>query len=149
MPELPSIQPEHGGTIITIKEYVDTRLHASEEMLDQKITSLEKKIDTAISNQATALLKAESATEYRLEGMNEFRKTVEDQSNKQATKTELDSLRETFYAEIKAVRDAYDAKIEGIRIAADNENKTMWKVIYGLAAAVAVIEAILKISPIK
>lgn len=136
MPDLPSMPTEPDKNVISLKEYIDTRFHAFEENMAVHLESLEKAVAAALNSQATALIKAEQATEYRLAGMNEFRKAIEDQSNKQATKIELD-----------AMRNALEAKIEGIRLAHETEAKSMWKVIYGLATAVAVVQAILQFTP--
>lgn len=147
MTALPSMPTEPDKNVVSLKEYIDTRFHAFEENMATHLASLEKAVAAALNSQAVAIVKAEQATDFRLASMNEFRKTVEDQSNKQATKIELDALRSELIAEMKAIRSESNAKIEADRNARDIESKAMWKVIYGLATAVAVVQAILQFTP--
>lgn len=106
---------ESDKNVISLKEYIDTRFHAFEENMAVHLASLEKAVAAALNSQATALVKAEQATEYRLAGMNEFRKAVEDQSNKQATKSEVDALRSILEAKIERVAAEHGAELKAIQ----------------------------------
>lgn len=58
-----------GWTLLTLKEYVDTRLRSAEERVDIAFASSEKAIE-----------KAETAHEKRLDSVNEFRGQLADQT---------------------------------------------------------------------
>jgi hypothetical protein len=100
---------------VSWRTYVDAQDKAVTDVTNARLDGIDRAIKVALDANSVAILKAEQATEYRLAGMNEFRKAVEDQSNKQATKTELQALHSTFDAEIKALRDAHGAEIKGLQ----------------------------------
>ena len=68
-------------------EALQARINALEKMLDERedrtkerFISMEKSVITALLTSDKAVSKAESATERRFEGVNEFRKTLADQA---------------------------------------------------------------------
>jgi hypothetical protein len=73
---------ENSREYISLKEYIDT-----------KHDSMQRYIDTALEHNRTALNKAEIAMAYRLEGMNEFRSSLQDQTKQYATRGEVESMR--------------------------------------------------------
>jgi len=64
---------------VSWKEYLDTRIQHIEDMIDTKFDAQEKAVNVAYS-----------ASEKRLDGMNEFRKTLEDQNGTFVSNAELE-----------------------------------------------------------
>lgn len=69
--------------LVTLKEYVDARFCAIEKA-------------TAIAN---------TSMDKRLEGMNEFREALKDQSAKLATRAELDVAQKAIEVELRGLRE--------------------------------------------
>lgn len=64
-------------TVATLKDYTDRRFKDNQ-----------KAVDAALVSQEKAIIKAETATEKRFESVNEFRKTLSDQTNTFMPRTE-------------------------------------------------------------
>lgn len=60
------------------------------ELLDVKVTELEKRIELHLEYQRKAVTKASDELHERLAGMNEFRETLKDQASRFVTTTFLD-----------------------------------------------------------
>ena len=72
------------------------------EVLEQKIRSLEDKLQVRYDMQQKAEMLANSVMNARLEGMNEFREAMKDQSSKYITREEIHLM---FVAQEKGRRD--------------------------------------------
>lgn len=160
---------EANSSQVSLKEYIDTRLHADQEMRDARLEALEKQIQVSLKSQETAILKAEAATEKRFESVNEFRATLTDQAATFASRasfesleasllakidalnnaqaSELKGLRDTLLAKIETVAAASQIRIEAERNANTADSKALWKALYGLGIALATIQAIVTFSP--
>ena len=68
--------------VITIEKYIDTCVNGVEGRMDARVNAMERAVDTAYR-----------AMEKRLDGMNEFRQTLNDASKTYASKESLDTLR--------------------------------------------------------
>lgn len=118
------------------KEYVDAQNKATTETTNARLDGIDRAIKVALDANSVAIVKAESAIEYRLSALNELRKTVEIMATERASKSDVESVRASFYAELKALRDAHDAKIDGIQ-----------KIVYALTGGLAVIQIALQFVP--
>lgn len=96
---------------ITLKEYFDL-----------KVKSLEEKVELHFKLNKIALDKAEQTTNLRLEGMNEFRSAMKDQSNTYLTKSD-------YAANHKNLED---------------KNHALEKIVFMGLGALAVIELLFK-----
>jgi len=68
------------GELVSLREYVDMRFHAAERAVETRFVAQEKAVGAALEAADRAVTKAEAATERRLEGMNEFRAALSDNS---------------------------------------------------------------------
>jgi hypothetical protein len=71
---------------------------------DEKFLDLEQKINLRFDLNKIALDKAETATNIRLEGMNEFRDAMKDQQTKYLTASEYDVRHQLLVEKIEAVQ---------------------------------------------
>lgn len=83
--------------------YVDAQNKSASEITNARLDGIDRAIKVALDANSVAITKAESATEFRLQSLNEFRQSLNDQTKDYATKAEVESLRST-----------YDAKIDGL-----------------------------------
>ncbi len=79
-------------TVVSLRQYMDSRLEA----MDKAITLQFRSNEIAIS-------KAESAVDYRLANLNEFRQSLADQTKNFVTRAEFDSLREAHESQMRAL----------------------------------------------
>ena len=83
---------------VTLKEYFESRLTALEDMVKRRFESQERAVSTALA-----------ANEKRLDGMNEFRNTLNDQSKTFVTKAEFIGLEALINAKLGAIEKAVQA----------------------------------------
>ncbi len=79
-------------TAVALRDYMDARLDA-----------MDKAIALQFRSNEIAIAKAESAVDYRLAGLNEFRQSLADQSKAFVTRNELEALRDAHDAQIRAL----------------------------------------------
>ena len=111
---------------IPLKEHFESLLREMEKRYEQRFDAQEK-----------AVLKAEVATEKRLEGVNEFRKTLSDQQSTFVSK-EVSDARFKSLENLVAVLTAQQQQNSG-RGAGRND---VWLVIVAIASPVIAIAAI-------
>ena len=99
---------------ISLKQYMETR-----------IESLRREIDIALAAANLATSKSEQAIDYRLQHLNDFRNSLQDQTRGYATKAELEALREMHTAEIKGLQ----------------------KIVYALTGGLVILQALLQFIP--
>jgi hypothetical protein len=85
---------EEGNTNVSIRDYFDSKYKELKEYIDVKFNAMEKSTSLAQENLNT-----------RLEGMNEFRNTLKDQSSHFITRTEHKSLIDKYDADIRVLRE--------------------------------------------
>ena len=115
---------------ITLREYIDLRF-----------ASLEKELETYQCSNDVNLKAAHASMDKRLEGMNEFRATITDQSNKYLTKLEHEAWKEKIEQELQTLRDfklTIDTK-------ASSRSVTTAYIFTGIAIAISFIGMILTI----
>ena len=66
---------------ISLREYILMLMQERDARYEQRFVAQEKASQSALAAAREAVLKAETATEKRFEGVNEFRKTLSDQTN--------------------------------------------------------------------
>jgi hypothetical protein len=120
----PSSSPA-GENYVTLRVYFDGRIDNLEKLVNTRLEANALAVTAALRSNQMAIDKAEATVNERLQLMNEFRAAMKDQAAQYVTQSML---------------EARDARYEA-------ENKTMWKFIYGLATAIAVIQAILQFTP--
>jgi hypothetical protein len=70
---------------------------------DARWQAIEKEIELRMQSNQMAIDKAENTMNWRLEGMNEFRATLTDQSKAFVTRTEFNALRDAHDSEMKGL----------------------------------------------
>jgi len=78
--------------IVSLRDYFDGRLLELDKRIEQQHVSTQRALD-----------KAEQALGRRLDGMNEFRDALRDQSNQMATREQLDRVRDRVIEQEKRV----------------------------------------------
>jgi hypothetical protein len=134
-----------------------SNLHATIKELDkrlsQRVSYIEKATTAALTTSEQAKLKAETATEHRFAGVNEFRSTLSDQAARFITKSEVELKLETFdsrHSAANATNSERISKLEQIQYESHGKyaqetnktenNKWLIGIVIGLAvAAVTVI----------
>lgn len=95
------------GELVSLREYVDMRFHAAERSVENRFVAQEKAVAAALDAADRAVSKAEAATERRLEGMNEFRAALSDNSRILMPRAESE-------ARIRAISDRMEELIKRI-----------------------------------
>lgn len=95
------------GELVSLREYVDVRFCAFDRSVSDRFKAQEKAVAAAIEAADRAVSKAEVATEKRLEGMNEFRAALSDNSRSLMPRSESE-------ARIGAVSDRLEELIKRI-----------------------------------
>ena len=102
---------ETTSTVVSLREYVDKRL----EILDKHIAKTERDNEIAIE-------KADKVLSYRLQGMNEWRASLQDMTSQYITRNE------------------YSSKIE----AHEAQLASLARTVYTLAGALAALQVVLQ-----
>ena len=95
--------PESEWTIGTLKAHLDAILHDRDERYAERFSSQEKSVDTALAAAEKAVTKAETATEKRFDGVNEFRQTLSDQAREFMPRKEMEGIIGTMMSRLVAV----------------------------------------------
>ena len=107
---------------VPLREYVEAMLHQRD-----------KQVDAAIAAAALATSKAESATEKRFEGVNEFRAALDDASKRQVPRAEYAQALNQIDEKIDAVKGALDSKIADLKGSNRAGASALWGYIVGAA----------------
>jgi len=87
---------------VSLKEYVNDKLDNLEKSIDARFDGVTLTTNAALASADKATLKAESATEKRFEGVNEFRNTLSDQQRTFMPRSEVEIM-------IKAINGKIDS----------------------------------------
>ena len=71
---------EPGWTLDTLRVYLEARIEALDRQTVTSFEQNEKRVDLALAAADRAMTKAETATEKRFDGVNEFRGALQDQA---------------------------------------------------------------------
>lgn len=88
---------------VDLREYIDAKIHNTEEKLKSHINSLKEQCDIRFKSMEIATSKFEDTLQDRLARMNEIRDTMKDQSSHYVTREELAALLKTQNGEIKSL----------------------------------------------
>jgi len=101
-----------------------------EKRYDERFAAIEAATEAAFANSQRAIDKADTATEKRFEGVNEFRAALADQASNFVTRKDLEALAEKIEIQIISLRESR-AEQQGARLT--------WGSVAGLVAASAAI----------
>jgi hypothetical protein len=137
---------DENGHRWTLGAYIESQRdirEADQRLTDQRFLAAGKAVDVALTDAKAAVQKAEDAQERRLEGMNEFRKTLTDQASTFVTRPDLDSTRALIGVQIAAQGTAanlLEKRVAGIEGRSTGLNQGLGYLIGVLGIAVAIIE---------
>jgi hypothetical protein len=98
-------------TIATLKEYAEALLNAQEKLFTRRSEDADKAIQAALVSAEKAVTKAETATEKRFEGQNEFRGQLNDVINTFMPRAEYSAAHQAVIDRIDAISAKGDADI--------------------------------------
>jgi len=119
---------EPDPTAVSLREYVEAMLHQRD-----------KQVDAAIAAAAMATSKAESATEKRFEGVNEFRAALDDASKLQVPRSEYTLAINQIDSKIEDLKTATDTKISDLKGSNRAGASSLWGYIVGTVGILAFI----------
>ncbi len=97
------------ATDVSLREYLCRLIEDVEERSDLRIDHLKEIVDEAFENAQKAIDKADTATEKRFEGVNEFRAALSDQAAQFITRDALEATADKIETQIQQQRKDIDA----------------------------------------
>jgi hypothetical protein len=123
---------------VSLKEYINDKLSNLEKSIDMRFQSVNMTTNSALASADKATLKAETAVEKRLEGLNELRSMALDQQRTFIPRAETDIIN-------KSITDRLD-KIENKITAIDGKEVGLsqgWGWAVGVIGIIATIIAVI------
>lgn len=102
----------------TLKDYVETRFNLIEQSISERFAANTIAVDAAFAAAKEAVLKAETATEKRLEGLNELRGAMGDQQRLLIQRSEVELMRDAMGERVNGLKSQIDgiaAVVEAVR----------------------------------
>lgn len=130
------------------KEYFDSKFIAQKDMSDAILRERDAKLVDKFESLATAINKAETATEKRFEGVNEFRATLSDQQKTFLTAAEYKSAHQNLVdlvnASAKTTADTILTQKERIDKIENMKTggQSTWMMIVGIVAFISALFSI-------
>lgn len=122
------------GELVSLREYIDMRFCAYEKANEIRFNAQEKAVAAALTAADRAIGKTESATQYRFEGVNEFRAALEVYVKTLMPRGEVEAIISTMREKIDSVTDRVNAKD-----AASGGRANLWGWIVGAVGALMAI----------
>ena len=82
---------------------------------EERFRSMDEKTQLALTSSEKAVTKAETATEKRFEGVNEFRETLSDQANTFLPRTEYASNHQGLVDKMETIKEGLTTQIVALR----------------------------------
>jgi len=92
------------ATDVSLREYLTALIEGVEQRSQVRYANLESKVQAAFDSSQTAIQKAETATEKRFEGVNEFRAALSDQAAHFVTREAMAAMADKFDTQISQYR---------------------------------------------
>jgi hypothetical protein len=141
--------------VMQLKERID----GLDRLTDAKFTTLRTLIDSqsdkvalALNSSDKAVLKAETATEKRFEGVNEFRQQLADQAGTFIPRKEAEQRMETLLERMETLRHSVssddaklDERLKTLEQGASNMQGRMWALGTAIAAVVIVVNIVIAV----
>lgn len=134
-----STEPAAGNstaTDVSLREFFMLLANEREKRYDERFQAIESSTEKAFENSQRAIDKADTATEKRFEGVNEFRAALADQASSFVTRSDLTALAEKIDIQIASLRESRDIQA-GSRLT--------WGSVAGLIAAAAAVVGIVAV----
>jgi phosphopantetheinyl transferase (holo-ACP synthase) len=125
-----------GWTLDTLKEHVESLLASNDRRYEQRFKDSGTAVDAALNAAKEAVLKAETASEKRFEGVNEFRGTLSDQQRTLMPRAEAELRMGAIESQLAAL-----TRIGATRTGEQKGGREVWGyLVGGIGILVAVIE---------
>jgi hypothetical protein len=99
-------------TLETLRVHLQSQIAALDRLTEARSLAQDERVALALTSAQTAVTKAETATEKRFESVNEFRRTLSDQTQEFVTRREFEQIRDTNAERIREMQTRLD-KTEG------------------------------------
>lgn len=123
------------GELVTLREYVDMRF----ESIRDEIRTAREETKTALAAADKAVAKAETASDKRFEGVNEFRAALSDSSRMLMPRAESEAMMKALSEKIEKIDDRISSREERSQGRGD-----LWGWIVGAVGALLAVVAYLK-----
>ncbi|HZO69384.1 MAG TPA: hypothetical protein VFB74_30700 [Kribbellaceae bacterium] len=104
---------------VSLREYVEAMFAERDKAIQAALLAQEKAVEAALSSAEKAITKADVAAEKRFDSVNEFRRTLSDQTATFITRTEYTARHETLTQRVDNVEKVLDrnsGKAAGINV---------------------------------
>jgi hypothetical protein len=92
-------------TVDTLKEHIDQRFDDNKLALDAALASADRATSAALASSKEAIVKSEAAAEKRFESVNEFRKTLTDQTASFMPRSEVETRMSALSEKVSGITD--------------------------------------------
>lgn len=126
---------ESGWSVDTLKQHYDKLREADQLAIQAALVAQEKAVAAALAATKEAVLKAETASEKRFESVNEFRKTLSDQTNTFLPRPE-------YVANHKALEDKIQALTDRMNVTtgqSQGSDSTVTKIIAAIGVSATIL----------
>lgn len=123
-------------------------LEERDRRYEERFTSITETVSAAAEAADRATTKAETATEERFRGVNEFRAALDAATSKNITRTEVDAIRDALGTEIRVLREATETRLRGIENRIEKAEGTAqglglgWKALIAVSGLVSLLLAV-------
>lgn len=131
-----------------LHQHMIAMLDGQERRFNERIESLTKSIELSLHAAEKAILKAENATERRLEGLNELRAVTEDRAKEFIPRAVAEALTQRLGERIDALAERYAERIDELQSRLDRLEGTRtglstgWQVLLAAIGGIGVITMI-------
>jgi hypothetical protein len=91
---------QNARDIVSLKEYFSNIISDYKDRVDERFNLQDKAVQAALNSAERAVTKAETATEKRFEGVNEFRSALSDQSQNLLSRSEYATAHQSLIEKI-------------------------------------------------
>lgn len=106
---------------------------------EERFKAMDEKTSLALTASKEAVGKAETATEKRFDSVNEFRKTLSDQTGTFPTRDEVNAQIKVFDARLVAMKESTDASINSLKESRSEGigKSATWAIVLGIVVILA------------
>jgi hypothetical protein len=123
-----------GWTLETLKEHFDALITSNDRRYEQRFKDSQTALDAALNAAKEAVLKAENATEKRLEGQNEFRGTLDDWQKTTMPRSEAELRMGAIEARIGELSKLIETRVAELTKLVESRVAELAKVVNSLSA---------------
>lgn len=132
-----------------LEERIDRKYDALENIRNISFTAAQDAVNTALQATKEAIGKSETATEKRFDSVNEFRKTLADQTASFIPRAEIEASFKNFQDKLEALSSVYNNRLNDLKESRDihigtgDGKNQLWGYIIGAAGLVSSLVAMI------